>query len=339
MLSAGKAKGRTHFAATLLSRTQFKSFSLSSRKNGEESSPVPPTVKDNSRFKKGRLFVGASEVANLINVNPHVSVGDAVERLWEKNNKKSFAEALARHKLQVFAPEERLKDLGLLELASAAVETEDPMDRAKQVRSAVKAATSEQDKSVVRDFINTSRGIRDEKKTFKTLQELVPSAKFESDGSLYQRCVHIPGSNVEYLLSGYIDGVERNQNRVIEIKNRQHRFFNHVPLYEQVQCQAYLFLTELEVCEHTESFRSELKTTTLRFEPLFWNHIVQRLNRVVLSLDGMLKDTNLQDEFLRSRFVQEIRNEGQPGKQGRRKGAKGRESKSRIYKTEITNAS
>ena len=338
MLSAGTAKGRTQFAATFLSRIRCKLFSATTRKNGEES-PVPPTLKDNSRFKRDRLFVGASEVANLINVNPHVSVGDAVERLWEKNNKKSFAEALARHKLQAFAPEERLKDLGLLGLVSAAVETEDPTERAKQVRRAVKAATSEQDKSVVRDFINTSRGIRDEKKTFKTLQELVPSAKFEPDGSLYQRCVQIPGSNVEYLLSGYIDGVERNQNRVIEIKNRQHRFFNHVPLYEQVQCQAYLFLTELEVCEHTESFRSELKTTTLRFEPFFWNHIVQRLNRVVLSLHWLLKDINLQDEFLRSRVVQETRKEKQPGKQGKGKCAKGQESKSRIYKTETAKPS
>jgi hypothetical protein len=338
MLSASKANGQTKFVATFLFKPRFRSFSISSGKNGEESA-VSPTAKDNSRYRKGRLFVSASEIANLINVNPYVSVGDAVERLWEKNNKKSFATALARHNLQVFTAEERLKDLGLLGLASAAAESEDPKKHAKQLRSAVNAVASEQDKSVVRDFINTSRGIRDEKKTFKTLQELVPSAKFEPDGSLYQRSVEIPGSNVEYFLSGYIDGVERNQNRVIEIKNRQHRFFNHVPLYEQVQCQAYLFLTELEVCEHTESYRGELKTTTLRFEPPFWNHIVQKLNRVILSLDGMLKDIDLQDEFLRSRVLQETQNEGQPGKQGRGKGAKGLKSKSRIYKTEITKES
>src|SRR5437763_15533716 len=104
--------------------------------------------------------------------------------------------------------------------------------------------------------------------------------------------MRIPGSNVENNLYGYINGVERNQNRVIEIKNRQHRFFNHVPLYEQVQCQAYLFLTEVEICEHTESFRSELKSTTLRFEPVFWDQVIQRRRGGVLSLDVLRRASN-----------------------------------------------
>jgi len=69
--------------------------------------------------KKRRLFVSASEIANLISANPYVSLGDAVERLWEKNNKRTFAEALARNKLQSFMQEERLKELGVLEMATA----------------------------------------------------------------------------------------------------------------------------------------------------------------------------------------------------------------------------
>src|SRR5277367_1361461 len=56
--------------------------------------------------RRRRLFVSASEIANLINANPHVSVGDAVERLWEKNNRRTFSEALARNKLESFTQEE-----------------------------------------------------------------------------------------------------------------------------------------------------------------------------------------------------------------------------------------
>lgn len=329
MLSGGKATRRVRYVVGFVDRTQSRKFSSGRGPDGDEQQ-LHLAVNDKGRYIKGRVFVSASEIANLINLNPHVSVGDSVERLWEKNNRKSFTEALARNKLRSFTLEERLKHLGLLQVASAAAETEDPKTHQQQLRKAVKAAATEQDKSVVRDFVNTSRGIRHEKTTFETLQRLEPSAKFEADRNLYQRSVQIPGSSIEYLISGYIDGVERNQNRVIEIKNRQHRFFNQVPLYEQVQCQAYLFLTELEVCEHTESYRGKLKSTTLRFEPVFWNHIVQRLNRVVLNLDGLLKDVTVQDEFLKTRVIPEGRKEQSSEKVAKRRSQQpGR--RSRIY--------
>ena len=338
MLLGDKAVTRIRCVVGFIPRIQSHKFSLRGGQNRNEQS-LPLAANETPRYKKGRLFVSASEIANLINLNPHVSVGDAVERFWEKSNRKSFTEALSRNKLRVFTPEERLKDLGLLQMASVAVETDDPKTHQQQLRKALKAASSRQDQSVVRDFVNTSRGIRHEKTTFETLQQLEPSAKFEADKNLYQRSVQIPGSDLEYLISGYIDGVERTQNRIIEIKNRQHRFFNQVPLYEQVQCQAYLFLTELDVCEHTESYRGELKSTTLRFEPVFWNHIVQRLNRVVLTLDGLLKDATLQDKFLQTRVLQKTENGEEFEKDAGRRRRQRPERKSRIYQVEETNGS
>ena len=251
--------------------------------------------------KKRRLFVSASEIANLISANPYVPVGDAVERLWEKNNKRTFAEALARNKLQSFTQEERLKELGVLEMAAAVVESEDVKEYEQGLRKTLTRATTPRDKSVIRDYINTSRGIKHEKTTFEDLQRKDPSAKLDTDAKRYQQTISIPNSELQYLISGYIDGVETNNQRIIEIKNRQSRLFNHVPLYEQVQCQAYLFLTGLEVCEHTESFRGALLTTTLRWEPVFWTAVVERLNKVVLAVDHLLKDAVVQDLFLESR--------------------------------------
>lgn len=253
------------------------------------------------RYKKGRVFVSASEIANLVDANPHVSVGDAVERLWERNNSRKFKEALARNKLQSFTQEERLKELGALELASSVVETEDPKEYEQRLRKTLKQATTIQDRTVIKDFINTSRGIKQEKTTFESLKQKHPLAKLDTDSNLHQKTINIPDTEVEYMISGYIDGVELNNQRIIEIKNRQSRLFNHVPLYEQVQCQAYLFLTGLTVCEHTESFRGILQSTTLRYEPIFWNHVIERLNKVILAFDRLLTDTTVQDNFLQTR--------------------------------------
>jgi len=253
------------------------------------------------RYKRGRLFVGASEIASLINANPYVSMAEAVDQLWEKNNKRTFNEALARNKLQAFTAKERLNDMGVLGLATEIVDTEDPKEYRLQLKKVLRRASTVQDKNVVCDFINTSRGVKCEKPTFENLKMKNPLAKLTVDDKLYRRAVQIPDSDIEYLISGYIDGVEINSGRIIEIKTRQNRFFNHVPLYEQIQCQTYLFLTGLTVCEHTESFRGAEQSTTLHFHSMFWNHVLQRLNTVILAFYRLLRNTSMQDSFLQSR--------------------------------------
>jgi len=258
-------------------------------------------VRNPERRKFGTVFVGASEVASLINLNPHVAVGDAIERLWEKTNRKVFQEALTRNRLEFYTQEERLEELGALSLAKAVVEADDPKEYRERLATTLEKATTVQDRNIVKDFINTSRGIKSEKETFELLKENRPNGDLKRDGNRYHKAINIPCSRLSYLLSGYIDGVETDNRRIVEIKTRQSRLFHHVPLYEQVQCQAYLFLTGLSTCEHVESFRGTHLSTTLQHDPLFWNHVVERLNQVIIAFDRLLNDETMQDDFLRGR--------------------------------------
>jgi hypothetical protein len=262
-----------------------------------------PAVKRSSN--RSRVFVGASEIAGLINLHPYVKVSDAIERLWEKNHKRSFIEALARNQLSSFTSEERLKSIGLLEAADSVVGTGGQEVYKQRLENVIRQASTTQDRSVIRDYVHTARGTKFEKTTFEVLQMQNPSGELQSDDKLYQQLIHVPRSNVEYLVSGYIDGIELQNHRVIEIKSRQNRLFGHVPLYEQVQCQAYLFLTGLKICEHTESFEGKIKTTTLNYEQLFWDEVIRQLNAVVLAFSAMLGDPAYQDHFLRTGSLDE----------------------------------
>jgi hypothetical protein len=293
--------GTTCLCPILRHSISSRAYSPSLRPDdGISSNPSNNDVAGGQRYKKGRAFVSASEIAQLINLNPYVSVGDAVERFWERNNKRTFAEALARNKLQAFSPRERLKDMGVLDLAAAAVDAEDPKQYQWQLTKALMQAATAQDRNVVRDFVNTSRGIKHEKTTFEDLKRKDPGAGLGSDVNLYHRVIEIRDSSLEYVISGYIDGVELNNNRIIEIKNRQNRLFNHVPMYEQIQCQAYLFLTGMSTCEHTESYQGQLQSTTLHFEPVVWAKVIERLNKVVVAFNVLLRDYKIQDTFLQT---------------------------------------
>jgi len=126
MLQSYRLLPRAQFGIPKHSRFSFFHRLLVGRGAIEDGSRTSASKNEGKR--RHLLFVSASEIANLINANPYVSAGDAVERLWEKNNRRTFSEALARNKLQSFTLEERLKEPGVLELATAVVETDDQED-------------------------------------------------------------------------------------------------------------------------------------------------------------------------------------------------------------------
>jgi hypothetical protein len=292
--------------------------------------------KSNSRLLRRRYFgspfVSASEIACLINVHPHVAVTDAIERLWQKTNRKMFQEALARNSLESFTQEERLKKIGALSLAKAAVETDDPNEYKERLATTLEKAKTVQDQNIVKDFVNTSRGTRKEHETFDVLKEKRPDAKLTKDANLYQKLIDIPDSRLRYILSGYIDGVETNNRRIIEIKTRQSRLFHHVPLYEQVQCQAYLFLTGLTTCEHVESFQGTQLSTTLPHDPVFWNSIIERLNQVMVGFHRLMKDPKMQDDFLQRK---EMTEEGERRRKTSTSRKSNNRSKSLVFEAKI----
>jgi hypothetical protein len=270
---------------------------LDNKQNSEPSFSSPHSA----WARKYRPFVGVSEIASLINVNPYVSVADAVERLWEKNNKRSFKEALQRNKIKSYTPEERLDALGLLELTTSIVEADNQEKYKQRLGKALQQVPTTEDRKVLRDFVNTCRGIRTEKRIFNSMKEHRPTAQLESDPRLYQRLISIPETAIQYYISGYIDGVEADKGRIIEIKTRQNRLFDRVPLYEQVQCQGYMFLTGLRQCEHTESFQGKVQSTTLLYQAEFWERVLQQLNTVIVTFVELLSTIGAQDLFLQTR--------------------------------------
>jgi len=245
-------------------------------------------------------YVGASAIAQLIGANPHWSVAKAMGELWEKNHRMEYRQALERNKLTISTPEETLEDLGILEMANALVHVEDVAEYRKSMKGLLERAPTTDDKSVVKNFVNTSRGIKRENRIFEDLKAQRPSEKFATDRKRYSKLVEIPHSEVKYRISGHIDGVQEDARRIIEIKSRQTRFFNRVPLYEQIQCQAYLFLTGFDVCEHVESLNGALQSTVLDFEPVFWDRILKRLSFVLLAYDHLIRDVGAQDTFLKT---------------------------------------
>ena len=66
---------------------------------------------------------------------------------------------------------------------------------------------------------------------------------------------------------GRIDG--KLDDEIVEVKNRMRHFFDRVPLYERIQVQLYLWLTDAATCKFVQCLDGEQREETLRPDPAF----------------------------------------------------------------------
>lgn len=89
-------------------------------------------------------------------------------------------------------------------------------------------------------------------------------------------------------LCGRPDGIVRNASGqivdLVEYKQRMNRLFGSVPLYEQIQLHAYMFLCDLTQATLCETFNGTQAIHVIKFDPTLWDNVVCELERVALAI-------------------------------------------------------
>ena len=89
-------------------------------------------------------------------------------------------------------------------------------------------------------------------------------------------------------ITGKVDGLDE-QGRVVETKHRRRRLFNKIPLYERVQLEVYMWLTNTRECVHIENFGSSSNNLIYRHDDELWSDILQGLHRFEELVQGKTK--------------------------------------------------
>ncbi len=104
----------------------------------------------------------------------------------------------------------------------------------------------------------------------------------------------------DVLVTGKIDGFTLD-GKIIEVKSRTKRLFEHLFLHEYIQIQAYLWICEKYEGQFVQYLphKQEMKTQKIQFDHNYWNEkITPRLRTFGTSLDLFMRDTNLQKLYL-----------------------------------------
>jgi hypothetical protein len=114
----------------------------------------------------------------------------------------------------------------------------------------------------LRKTLFTNHGTRHEDTTASNYEDLKEDETFYK----YEVC-SIEGT--VYKICGRIDRI-RDDKTIIEIKNRTRGLFNSVRLYEEIQCQVYMEMLDLDKCELIEQYNDKRKTYLIYRDQMKW---------------------------------------------------------------------
>jgi len=155
----------------------------------------------------------------------------------------------------------------------------------------------EQIKSKMNSKINCTYGSNTENKSIKIYEEKTNNKVYNNNSKLYTS--HIDN----FYICGKIDGFVNMYDKLylFEIKNRKHKLFDTIPIYEKIQLLTY---TKLLICTDiifVQCIDKEIKVDVLdNFEDeALWKEIVTKLKKYTKLIYKLQNNSKLRLEFLK----------------------------------------
>lgn len=220
-----------------------------------------------------KIKLKASEVASMIDKNRFCKPDEIVMNLWCKYSPDTF-DGQTKEQIAIEAinssntASELLADAQkFVSKDSGAVEQK---YRAVSNQLISKTSLTDKEKTAANDYIRktlyTNHGTRHEDTTAKLNPDYITDDTYYT----YTVCV-IEGT--EYEIVGRIDRLIKNETgdlTLVEIKNRAKCLFKNVREYEEIQCQTYMEMLNIESCRLVEQYNSDTCTHLLKRDKDGW---------------------------------------------------------------------
>lgn len=239
---------------------------------------VYPLLRDMQRVTKPlgipKVVLKASEVASMIDKNRFKKPDEVMMNLWCKYSPETFkgktkeqmaVEAIAGSNIatELLEDAQRFKSID-----SSSVEQKVRAITNQLIsRSGLENKELDAAKEYIRKTLYVNHGIRHEDKTAAT------DSTFEVDETFYRYEVcTIEGTLYEIV--GRIDRLVANDDgslTIVEIKNRTNYLFKTVRDYENIQCQTYMEMLNIDSCKLIEQYNDEMCTHLIQRKKNDWD--------------------------------------------------------------------
>ena len=239
---------------------------------------VYPLLRDMERTLKPlgipKVVLKASEVASMIDRNRFKKPEEVMMNLWCKYSPETF-KGKTKEQLALEAIAASSIASSLLEDAQRfrSVDSSSVEQKTRAVtnqlisRSGLEGDKLDAAKEYIRKTLYTNHGIRHEDKT----AEVDPNFKVDETFYRYDVCT-IEGTRYEIV--GRIDRLVSNEDgslTIVEIKNRANYLFKTVREYEEVQCQTYMEMLNIDSCRLIEQYNDQMCTHNIQRKKDVWD--------------------------------------------------------------------
>ena len=237
---------------------------------GEVYPHLTDPVKELKNIHIPKVVLKASEVASMIGLNQYKKPDEVLNILWSKYAPESFKGKTKDQKACEIIENNEMAT-SLLNTATQFVSSDSHSveNKFRAIKNQIeKLELDNESKGAVNDYIRktlyTNHGIKHEDNT--ATQDMKVDDKFYR----YDVC-EIKGTR--YVIVGRIDRFREDEGvkTLIEIKNRTRGLFNNVRDYEQIQCQTYMEMLNIEKCELIEQYNDEKRVYFLQRDQERWN--------------------------------------------------------------------
>tara|TARA_Y100000389_G_scaffold203566_2_gene252380 strand:- start:747 stop:2045 length:1299 start_codon:yes stop_codon:yes gene_type:complete len=242
---------------------------------------VYPLLRDAERKTKPvglpRVILKASDVASMIGMNTFKKPSEVLDNLWCKYSPQTFTgktkDQLGREAIQespvargILEDAERFKSIN-----SSSVEQKNraAMNQLETL-SGLEPVKLDAAKEFIRKTLYTNHGTRHEDRT----AEKDPTLK--TDDTFYT-CEVCTIEGTRYDIVGRIDRIVANEDgtlTIVEIKNRTTRLFKSVRDYEDIQCQTYMEMLNIDTCKLIEQHNEDMMTHHIRRDKELWKETI-----------------------------------------------------------------
>jgi hypothetical protein len=259
---------------------------------------------------KNEILVYASELASFIRKHRYVSFAKTFETVWSHfDGGNHWGNAVERIDGKAVSRNDVLENIRTSVGSWTPPQQADDIVKAKQdIQSRV--PHNPDIREIVFDQMASEYGHASEARSIRHMESRRQSVH-HNNKKFYKIILFESPDGRRFGVGGRIDGL-LSDGTLVEIKNRQNQIFKKVPLYERIQLETYMRLTDITRAKHVQHLKRswspepDEKITEVHRNDEFWfTEIVPALARHFVILDYFLRVPKWQDVFLLCKTMKE----------------------------------
>lgn len=241
------------------------------------------------------ILLNISQISIITGDNPYKRKRDYIIELWEKVDKNDYERCKEKCNFLNYNDMEKIikisdkNNINIKEELNKCNNAKDINELSKIKNLILKKIDiiPENEKKEIENSIknvtNTNFGIKNENDITK-LYENITSSKIIKDDKYIKKLI-IKNDKFSIYIGGKIDGINIENNTIIEIKNRVNKLFYELRNYEKVQIICYMYIFSSNKGHLVEALKkkdkSEINIIEVDFDEIYMNNILIHIKKFV----------------------------------------------------------